>query len=76
MSTVGQSEQRSQYVVDKSEVALNSLANVADLIGKISSSMTQVAAAVEEQSCTTAEMTSSISSVSDAATALASFTAQ
>tara|TARA_R110002050_G_scaffold57423_5_gene129230 strand:- start:146052 stop:148079 length:2028 start_codon:yes stop_codon:yes gene_type:complete len=76
VSTVGQSEQRSQYVVDKSEVALNSLANVADLIGKISSSMTQVAAAVEEQSCTTAEMTSSISSVSDAATALASFTAQ
>tara|TARA_R110002049_G_scaffold255344_4_gene430911 strand:- start:2030 stop:4057 length:2028 start_codon:yes stop_codon:yes gene_type:complete len=76
VSTVGQSEQRSQYVVDKSEVALNSLANVADLISKISSSMTQVAAAVEEQSCTTAEMTSNISSVSNAATALASFTAQ
>jgi methyl-accepting chemotaxis protein len=76
VNTVGQSEQRSQYVVEKSEVALNSLGNVADLISKISNSMTQVAAAVEQQSCTTAEMTSNISSVSDAATALASFTAQ
>jgi len=76
VSTVGQSEQRSQYVVDKSEVALNSLGNVADLISKISNSMTQVAAAVEEQSCTTAEITNNISSVSNAATALASFTAQ
>ena len=76
VSTVGQSEQRSQYVVDKSEVALNSLGNVADLISKISNSMTQVAAAVEEQSCTTAEITNNISSVSDAATALANFTAQ
>lgn len=76
VTTVSQSEQRSQYVVDKSEVALNSLGNVADLISKISSSMTQVAAAVEEQSCTTAEITNNISSVSNAATALASFTAQ
>lgn len=76
VKTVSQSEQRSQYVVDKSEAALNSLANVADLISKISNSMTQVAAAVEEQSCTTAEMTTNISSVSNAATALASFTAQ
>jgi methyl-accepting chemotaxis protein len=76
VSTVSQSEQRSQYVVDKSEVALSSLGNVADLISKISNSMTQVAAAVEEQSCTTAEITNNISSVSNAATALASFTAQ
>ena len=76
VSTVSQSEQRSQYVVDKSEVALNSLGNVADLISKISNSMTQVAAAVEEQSCTTAEITNNISSVSNAATALANFTAQ
>ena len=76
VSTVSQSEERSQYVVDKSELALNSLGNVADLISKISSSMTQVAAAVEEQSCTTAEITNNISSVSNAATALASFTAQ
>jgi methyl-accepting chemotaxis protein len=76
VSTVSQSEQRSQYVVEKSEVALNSLGNVADLTSKISHSMTQVAAAVEEQSCTTAEITNNISSVSAAATALASFTAQ
>ena len=76
VSTVGQSEQRSQHVVEKSQVALNSLGNVANLISKISNSMSQVAAAVEEQSCTTTEITSNISSVSDAATALASFTAQ
>lgn len=76
VNTVSQGEKRSQYVVDKSEVALKSLTNVANLIGKISSSMTQVAAAVEEQSCTTAEITNNISSVSEAATALASFTEQ
>lgn len=76
VSTVNMSEKRSQQVVSRSEEALGSLDNAASFINLISDSMTQVAAAIEQQSSTSEEMTHNIATVSDAANALANLTSE
>lgn len=76
VETVNHGQRKSLEVVSKSENALDSLGQVVQIANNISESMIQVAEAVDQQSSSNEEISNNISTINNAATALAELAMQ
>lgn len=76
VNVVEKGRERTSNTVERSNEALDAMVNVTSMIDGISGNLTQVAAAIEEQSATTEEISSNVTAIKDAADDLAAVATQ